>query len=295
MKRAFIKELKLDNFESFVFGKGELICAITAGIHGDEQTSVYAAELIMDYLENAKLLGSVIVLPLCNPTAFRARSRETPVDNADLNRSFKEDGSGFSINLANKIWNVVADARFLLDLHCCGQSGSLYVMSMHDSFAAQKDAARALGIKNVVHSSEADGQLFVRFNRQGKQALLIEMPGGQPYGIIDEREAARVLEAAIRFLNYCQAIQSNIVPPEEIIFHGKMRRVAAPNNGLFVPAQKAGERLRKGGVIGNFNDEEILMPFDGTLLAVNKTGYVFEGERLYTAAPFQDKRMSHGT
>ena len=286
MKHAFIKTLKLDNFESFVFGEGKLICAITAGIHGDEQTSVYAAELIMDYLEHAELLGSVIVVPLCNPTAFRARSRESPVDNADLNRSFKEGGSGFSINLANKIWNAVSDARFLLDLHCCGQFGSLYVMSMHDSFAAQKEAARALGIKNVVHSSEAEGQLFVRFNRQGKQALLIEMPGGQPYGIIDEGAAARVLDAAVRFLNYCGAVQSTTVPPEEVIFHGKMTRAAAPRSGLFAPAQKAGGWLQKGGVIGNLNGEACVMPFDGTLLAVNKTGYVFEGERIYTAAPF---------
>jgi predicted deacylase len=291
MSDNFVQNLKLDGFERFTYGKGKIVAAITAGIHGDEQTSVFVAQMLMDFLSTAKLNGSVIVLPLCNPTAFRVRKRESPVDSADLNRSFCKEGSeGFSIRLAREIWDAVKDAPFLLDLHCCGQFGSLYVMSMHGSFPAQRDMARSLGIPNVIHSSEAAGQLFVHANRDNRQALLIEMPGGQPYGIVDRDSAQTVFDAAVRFLAYSGVFSGKTKPPADVLFHGKIKRVSTPHNGLFIPAVTLsvnGEMFNKGDVIGSLNGESWAMPFDGTALAVHRAGYIFEGEHLFTAAPYE--------
>lgn len=292
----FITDLKLDGFESFTFGRGPLKAAVTAGIHGDEQTSVYAAGLLMDFLSRETLRGSVIVAPLCNPAAFRKRARETPFDGADLNRSFcKTDGVGFSASLAKKIWNAVSAAPFLLDLHCCGQHGSLYVMCMHGTIPSQRGLARVLGIPHVVQSSEAAGQLFVHINREGKQSLLIEMPGGQPAAVIDADAARTVFDAAIRFLAHSGVISEDSpaikTAPGEIIFHGKIKRVCAERNALFVPAQKAGTHLNAGDVIGNFGGAPCVMPFDGTLLAIQPMQYIFEGDRMFTAAPFEGKEI----
>jgi predicted deacylase len=289
MNHQFARNLKLDGFETFVFGGGSVKAAITAGIHGDEQTSVYTAGLVMDFLRKAELLGSVIVIPLCNPTAFRNRTRESPVDNEDLNRSFcKPENYGFSFRLADAVWETVKEAPCLLDLHCCGQFGSLYVMSMHESepySQKQRDLASALGIANVIHSSEAPGQLFVHINRQGREALLVEMPGGQPKGIIDTAAADIVFDAVLRFLKYSGAVSCETKSPEKVLFHGKIKKTHAAHNGLFLPEHKPGAYLPAGEVIGILDQDKYTMPFDGTLLAVQPAGYIFEGERIFTVAP----------
>jgi predicted deacylase len=294
MNFRLVKNLKLDGFQIFSFGSGDVKAAITAGIHGDEQTAVYTAELVMEFLRRTKLLGTVLVIPLCNPTAFRSRTRESPVDNADLNRSFcKPESHGFSFRLADAIWETVKEAPFLLDLHCCGQFGSLYVMCMHQAencAQKQRDLASALGIANVIHSSETPGQLFVHVNRQGRQAILVEMPGGQPKGIINTDTAGIVFNAAVRFLKYSGAVSCETGSPDNVLFHGKIKRVYAPHNGLFLPERKSGTHLLRGDIIGTFDQDTCEMTFDGTLLAVQPAGYIFDGEQLFTAAPDEAKR-----
>jgi predicted deacylase len=290
IRHDFIHNFKFDNFEIYRYGFGPLKLAISAGIHGDEQTAVYTAGRIMEFLETAELSGSAMVLPICNPTAFRNRSRESPVDNADLNRSFCKEGSlTFSAKLAQKIWETVKDAPFLLDLHCCGQIGSLYVMAMHESIESQGTLAKVLGIPHVVQSSEVEGQLFVNMNRSGKQALLIEMPGGQPWGVINKPVSETVFRSALRFIEHSGLIRNKADAPDKVLFHGRMKRVLAEHNGLFIPKQQPGTCLKEGDIVGDFSGTVISMPFDGTLLAVQNFGYIFEGERLFMAAP-----LSHG-
>lgn len=277
----------ITHYERFTFGSGSPVVCVTAGIHGDEQTGVYVAHQLIRRLEKETVHGTVRIYPVCNPTAFRHRARVSPFDGLDLNRTFGQPAQGtHTAQLAHSLWQETADADFLLDLHCCGQYGSTYVMSMHADYDHQYELARALGLKQVMRSSGAAGQLFVETNHDGRRSILIEIRGGQPAGAIDLEAGSQVLEAALRFLNYCQVIQVPTAPPEEVCFHDKIQRVMAPRNGLLLPVLTPGTDCKQGDVVLTLDGIAMTAPCDGTILAVAKPQYLFQGERAFTIAPF---------
>jgi len=52
---------------------------------GGSATDVYASYLIMKYLENLeRIIGSVTILPVANPLAFRLGAKVSPLDSKDL-------------------------------------------------------------------------------------------------------------------------------------------------------------------------------------------------------------------
>lgn len=279
---------QMSSYEHYVFGHGTPVVAITAGLHGEEQTAVYVAYQLIEYLQHLETFtGTIHIFPLCNPTAFRYRNRCSPFDNLDLNRSFcRAETGSHTILLANSIWNDVKCADFLLDLHCCGVYGSTYVMAMHGDYDHQYKLTSALGLPNVIRSSGIPGQLFVEFNQSGRQAVLIEMKGGQPSGTVDSDAGIVVFDAALRFLHYTGAIDVAVSRPQAVIYHDKISRITALQNGWFHPSFNAGENCSIGDLIGTLGTTEIRAEMEGTVLAVAHTQYLFSGERIYTVAPF---------
>lgn len=278
------------DLHEFGDGRGPKV-AITATIHGEEQTSTYVAERLLKTVENIKIHGSLTVIPVCNPDAFRSRSRCATSDGLDLNRSFcqKEDGSSYTIKLANSLWEQTKDCEYLLDLHSCGIYGSTYVMSQFPEFEHQKEFAQVLGIRNVNTSSGAPGQLFVETNRDGRKANLIEIKGGQPHGVVDLDAGEEAFSSAVRFLNWTGIVsidESSLRKPQIPVFHGKISRFTADSDELFVPAiDYVPYEADSGTLIGMLGSKEIRTESEGTVLAVVQSQFLFNGERIYTIAP----------
>ena len=181
--------------QEYRLGAGRPSIVITAGIHGNEQTAIYAAELIYSLLQKETLLGEVCILPRCNPSAIRARERKAPEDGLDLNRSFPgaPDGS-HTQRLAYEIWRQTEGFDYVLDLHCCGLYGTTYAMHYFKKYAFAKPLCKMLGVPHVVSSKGTRGQLYIESCEQrGQKGILIELPGGQPGGVIyeDAAEASR--------------------------------------------------------------------------------------------------------
>ena len=286
--------MQLSAIEKIEYGAGRPVVSITAAIHGEEQTAVYVARKLAAYLKDKPLHGTVRIFPVCNPTAFRFRSRVSPIDGADLNRSFcKQETGSHSYQLANRIWQEVEDSDYLLDLHCCGQHGSTYVMSQHADYAHQYCLGRALGLKNVIRSSGLAGQLFVELNRTGKQGILIEIRGGQPAAAVDLEAGEEAFLAALRFLNHTGVTTFEVPPGEDAVFHDKIQRVMAQSDGFLLPLAAAGADVQKGALIAEFAGAELRAPTDGTVLAIAKPGYLFNGDRIYTIAPYWEKEGKH--
>jgi len=92
---------------------------IEAGIHGDEIAGVHALEELLEAgLEPER--GTLIVCPIMNPGAYRARHRTAP-DGLDLNRCFPGDPGGARLEhrLAATFMDTMIDARpdLLVTLH----------------------------------------------------------------------------------------------------------------------------------------------------------------------------------
>ena len=60
----------------------------------------------------------------------------------------------------------------------------------------------------------------------------------------------------------------------------------AQKDGFLFPLIAGGTEVEKGQVVAQFEGENLCAPVNGTLLAMAKPGYLFNGDRIFTIAPF---------
>jgi hypothetical protein len=84
---------------------------IQAGIHGDEVAGVHALQELLE-ADLRPTHGRLLICPIMNPRAYRARQRAAP-DGLDLNRCFPGDASSpdWERRLARKFMDLVEDER----------------------------------------------------------------------------------------------------------------------------------------------------------------------------------------
>lgn len=95
---------------------------VTGGNHGNELEGPLVARRLIDWLPEAQTCGRVIVLPVLNPLAVEAWSRNTPLDGLNLNRVFpgRADGS-VTERIADAVSRVLLPmADTIFDLHSFG-------------------------------------------------------------------------------------------------------------------------------------------------------------------------------
>lgn len=84
---------------------------VTAGVHGCEYVGIQALRELSGELEPGVMSGNVILLPVANPSAFYAGSKQTvPEDGVNLNRAFPGDAAG---SLAFRLAHVLEKASIL--------------------------------------------------------------------------------------------------------------------------------------------------------------------------------------
>lgn len=272
--------------EFHLFGEGSPQVFFTGGIHGGEATGIYVVQKVLAFLEENELLkGSVKVLPIGNPAAFRRLQRTSPYDNLDLNRIFpgREDMTP-SLAVANIIWEEAQEANYIVDMHCCGVWGASYTLAVYKEFDFAKELAGMLSIPRVIESGGTRGQLFTNACDAGIPAVIIELPGGGQGGVIDLEAAEECYQALINLLRQLGMVAGEAVKPEPT-FYGKLRPVRTEMDGVFIPAIKAGDTVNEGDVIGHVNDTPIVAPYTGVTTMVRPACYVFKGVPLANLAP----------
>ena len=190
-------------FEAHTFGGGAPVVGILAGIHGNERTGMAAvARLLARLRERPPARGTVIVVPIANPTAASAGLRCAPEDDLDLNRCFPGDAAGsLSQRLAAALWAETADADWLVDVHCCRPGGMAHSLCADPDVPALRALADRLGLPETRRSAGTGGQLFIEaWRRRGQPAQIVELPDGSTPGAIDEDAAALGLAALLRLL-----------------------------------------------------------------------------------------------
>jgi hypothetical protein len=93
---------------------------IEAGIHGDEIAGVHALQEMLEDGEFRPVRGRLLVIPVMNPPAYRARQRFVP-GGLDLNRQFPGDAAApeRERRLARRFMDLMEDERpaLLATLH----------------------------------------------------------------------------------------------------------------------------------------------------------------------------------
>lgn len=267
------------NLKKYSIGSGSPSIVITAGIHGNEQTGMYTAELVWKRLRSETLLGSVTIYPMCNPTAAMARVRRAPEDDLDLNRTFPgcADGS-YSQRLADHIWKLTEGYDYILDLHCCGLYGTTYSMHYNVKYSFADELCRMLGVKEVIASKGTRGQLYIEGCERGQKGILVELPGGQPSGVIDEAAAENMADNVIGYLKNIGIIEGEKHILDSVEYFESRSGIKATHDGVVKAVKHPGEYVKCGDVIAYFDDEAITAPSDGIIAGAAPMRIVFNGE-----------------
>ena len=241
---------------------------LMAGNHGDEYEGQVLLTRLIRSLDPARVRGRIIILPAANVPAAIDGARLSPLDQGNLNRSFPGEPLGPPTGrLAHYIGEVLmpmCDAFF--DLHSGGAS-LLYLPYVHADLPGTPEGdakARAalafinprLGVAQPIGA--ASGMAADSALRHGVISLNGEFAGA---GAISA-EALAVAERSLhRLLAHLEIMPldprwENHIETRWMTFD-KRHYLFAPADGLFVPARKLGEEVKRGEPAG-----ELLFPED---------------------------------
>src|SRR5581483_3481083 len=114
---------------------------LIAGIHGDEPLGVETVRRFVDELGSFR--GRLVVMPVANPYAFQALTRNTPLDMNNLNRVFPgaRDGMLTEQLAATIVETLLPRIDYLVDFHSGGNLATVDYVYLHD----QSGLAEAFG------------------------------------------------------------------------------------------------------------------------------------------------------
>lgn len=160
---------------------------LTGANHGDEYEGPIALQELAATLQPDQITGRVIILPMMNMPAFAAGTRCSPIDGANMNRSFpgRPDGT-----ITQKISHFVAtrlvpQADIVLDFHSGGRTldflpfAAAHVLDDKAQEGACMAAMQAFNAPYSVRMLEIDnvGMLDTEVERQGKIFVTTELGG----------------------------------------------------------------------------------------------------------------------
>jgi len=230
---------------------------LTGGVHGDEYEGPAAIHHLFGTLDPQQLRGRVIGLPVVNLAAYRARSRTTPSDGSDLNRTFPgsaDPHASHSDRLAHAVFTTfVQSCDLLVDLHSGG--AKLIHLPMIGWYAGDTQAEQlARTFHPALHPwliPDRAGVLSCEARRAGKVAVGAEWGGGARL----DNEGVAAYRAGIASL--LATFGNSRRPVSELDARppiaGTYQEVT--HGGLFVAAVDLGERVQAGAFLGQLYDE----------------------------------------
>lgn len=240
---------------------------LTGAVHGDEYEGTAAIHAVFNGLDLHQLHGRLIGLPIVNVAAYRARSRTSPVDGIDLNRTFPgtpapdpsapsttDNQPSLSYRLAHQIFATFVEAcDLLVDLHSGGAKlVHLPMVGWYAGDAVAEQLARAF--HPALHPwliPDRAGVLSCEAHRAGKVAIGAEWGGGarlDQAGVAAYR--AGIAQLVATFADPARAVSELDTRPP---IAGSYQEV--PEGGLFVAAVALGASVQQGATLGTLYNE----------------------------------------
>ncbi len=171
-----------------VIAKGAGPTALLTGAnHGDEYEGPIALQDLAITLKPEDITGRVIILPMMNMPAFAAGTRCSPIDGANMNRSFPGSATG---TITQKLCHYIAtqlvpQADIVLDFHSGGSTldflpfAAAHILEDKAQEAACMAAMQAFNAPYSVRMLEIDnvGMFDTEVENQGKVFVTTELGG----------------------------------------------------------------------------------------------------------------------
>ena len=272
-----------------------LVCV--AGIHGNEPEGITALLELWEELDPGTIAGTLVLVPVANPPAFRAGERRNPGDPLDMNRIFPGRGDGtITERLAHHLFHdVVAGADFVLSLHGWGRGALVvpYTEYPRDApvTAASRAAAAAFGLEWLEAFDWPPGMLVAVCARHGIPAIEPEI-GGQECTLPERRDLyARGVRNLMRHLGLLSGAPD--VPNR--VLDVVRAQVVAPTGGVIRRRVELGDAVAVGDPIATITDllgtprAGVVSPCAGFVAALRLAAAVNPGEQIAVIFQTQDR------
>ncbi|TFG28121.1 hypothetical protein EU527_17720 [Candidatus Thorarchaeota archaeon] len=269
----------------YTFGEERPNLLIIAAMDGGSATDVYTSYLIMRHLEGLdRIDGSVTVLPVANPLAFRLGTKVSPLDSKDLDSVFPGDEHGtVTERTAWEIWRKAAQADYIIHLRTGWQNCMSHIVSMHREYIHVRNLASQIALPIAVQSSGQRGSLTTEASHEGIPIVTIEMRGDSDQ--VDSQASVEVREAILNFMRLKDMISGERIETS-VALTGRLTPINVETEGFFVPRVNLGESVQSEIVIGKVQDKiDVTTPIEGTVVSLSRMNYVFEGDIIARIAP----------
>jgi predicted deacylase len=242
--------------------------------HGNEYEGPVAIKHLIREIRLEDVLGRVILIPVLNPSAFLAGTRESmPDDRVNLNRAFV-DGAGRMPALGGITHRIAAFVReqiwprvhVVLDLHSGGDVARFSMCANYhpvddpELSAKIEETARWFGTPSLmIYQNQTPGLLPSEAERLGKITVGTELgwgravhPDGVRYGKHGVKAALirhSLMKGSIEPIGHHRAgTQQKLEMVERDCF------TVAPFAGHYEPLIECGTAVRRGDVVGYLHD-----------------------------------------
>lgn len=259
---------------------------LSAAIHGDELNGMEIIRRVLRELDPARLVGTVIAVPVVNVFGFVEQSRYLP-DRRDLNRSFPGSAKGsLAARLAHLfVEEVVNKCGYAIDFH----TGSLHRENLPHIRAnllrpETRRLAEAFAAPLMFRSPPIRGTLRSTARRLGVSYLLYE--GGEPLRFDENAITAGVL-GTLRVLN---ALGMWTFDPGEVprtFEASRTRWIRASRSGILQLSVALGQMVARKEVLGQISTDffstrsvAVRAPHQGMVIGYTKNPLVNQGDAL---------------
>jgi predicted deacylase len=271
-----------------------------AGVHGDEHDGSAGLLDLADWLDPATIEGTLVVVPVANPPAFRAARRWNPADGIDMNRIFPGESDGSITHRLARVLvdEIVTGADYVVTVHgwTAGWLTVPYVeyVSSDATTNAARAGAVAFGTEWLLPLAAQPGRLATVVAELGIPGCEAEV-GGEGITLPERAAIARRgVEGIMRVMGLLPGNPDGDGSTHDVIRH----RVVTPVGGALrrAPEARVGGTVTAGATIASVSSltgEPILdleAPVSGVLSLLRHALPVEPGDLV--AAVFADARPS---
>lgn len=267
------------------------VLMINAAIHGDELNGVEIIRQLLNTLDEKKLKGTVIAVPIVNVFGFIHKSRYLP-DRRDLNRCFpgSEKGS-LASRMAHTFFSQVAErCDYILDLH----TGAIHRTNLPQIRADLSNSetlriAQAFATPVIIDSPLRDGSLRSEAEKQQIPVLTYEAGEALRFDPIAINAGIIGIKRVMQSIGMLRHSRKKI--PNSIIAKSTSW-LRAEADGILRTLVSLGDKVEKGQVLAYINsplgklEVEIRANKSGIVIGQQTLPLVNEGDAVFHLAYF---------
>lgn len=259
---------------------------ITAAIHGNEINGIPVIHQLIHRMDEEKLRGTVVALPVVNIPGFLARQR-TFEDDQDLNRIMpgKATGNNAEVFAHRFFHKVVTKFDYLVDLHTAstGRINSLYVRAdLSHSIAHRMAVLQRPQI--ILHNKATDRSLRGYAMTKGIPSITVEI--GDPH-LFQPKMIARALVGIRALMGELKMIPKSKIAIKEIPIMCKSSAwIYTDRGGILRVKPEPADFVEKNSVIATLHNlfggliHEYRAPHDGVVIGKSVDPVASTGSRI---------------